>query len=487
MIFPHRHETQSYAAHASERGQLLVLVLVFGSIFIVLITGLISSMIGQSQAVAVQVELQKASEIAEAGLNQYKWLLAVSPATTSIDGVTQVYEDPELGPVGEYTIDITSQMYCGEVSSIDVTSRANTLAKPNVVAELSATFRQPSVADYSFIYNNTMWYGSTRVITGPVHGNGGIRMQGIHNSTVASAIASFTCDNLTGCSPPTVVGGVYGGHPNPTPSLFEYPVANIDYSGITGNLNEMRAQAINAGIWYGPASPGSEGYQVVFQGDGTFDLYEVTSTVGYPAYSSYEGWHTERNVINGRSFVSNHAIDPLCPVLYFEDDVWLLGDITGKVSLAAADPNTSVPVNIVIDGSVDYVPGTNAGLLAIARTDVDLGMDVPDNMIANGIYVAQNGRFGRNQYCFNDCAWWVSGDQGLPSSLDPYNLRTSLTRLGTVVSNLRGGSAWQNGASTASGFESRVTSYDSDQVESPPPFTPVTNEAYEIYNWQQVR
>jgi len=461
----------------TQAGQLLVLVLVFGSVFLIIVSSFISSVVAQSQVVEFRFQQQQAGDIAEAGLNYYKWYLAHNPGDVSGGGVYQ-YDDPELGRIGEYELAVTGSSYCGQISSIEVTSTGRTDANPDAVAIISARYKQPTIAEYSFINNAGVRYGDNRVITGPVHGNNWVHMDGAHNSFVGSGIPNYGSE-----------GGVFSSAPpapsNANPSLFVYPIDPIDFTGLTIDLSQMRSSADAGGIYYGPST--GAGYRVLFNGDGTVDIFRVTSTINnYWSYSDTEGWNRdEENVINNTSqLADNLMINPDCPVLFFEDKLWLEGEVTQKVAVAAGLNTSNTQNNIVIAGNVTYVAGTNAGLVAIAQDDIDIGLNVPDNMTANGIYIAQNGRFGRNHYCENDCAS-ISGNQGLPGTLDEYVIRNSLTRLGSVVSNQRGGTAWSSGTLLQSGFRDRYTSFDRNQIDNPPPLTPSTNDVYELQDWRQ--
>lgn len=461
--------------NTKQAGQLLVLVLVFGAVFMIIITSFIGTVITQSRVVDFRYEQHQATEIAEAGLNYYKWYLAHFPGDTSGNGVTTVYNDPEAGSIGEYTLTINSVSYCGEVSTMEVISTAHTYQNPDAVSVVSATYKRPTVAEYSFINNAGVRYGASRVITGPVHGNQGVRMDGSHNSFVGAGVATYEGN-----------GGVYTTTANATPSLFRYPISPIDFVGLTIDLAQMRTSAQNAGIYYGPST--GAGYRLVFNGDGTVDVFRVTSTISnYWSFSPAEGWNRdEANVINNTSqLADNLPINPDCPVLFFEDKLWLEGQVTQKVAVAAGLNTSNTQNNIVISNNVTYSAAGNSGLVAIAEDDVDIGLNVPDNMVANGIYIAQNGRFGRNHYCESDCQPSISGNQGLPGALDEFVSRNSLTRLGSVVSNLGGGTEWVSGTVHSSGFRNRITSFDRDQVDNPPPLTPTTNDVYELQDWRQ--
>jgi len=465
-------------------GYLLILVLVFGSIFLVIISSFIGYVVTQDRVVNFRYEQHRATEIAEAGLNYYRWYLAHFPDDvtngTGLPGpYVEVYNDPETGPIGEYSLSIASSTYCGSVSSIEVTSTGFTYVDPTAVSVISARNARPTVAEYSFITNGEVWYGDDRVISGPVHSNQGIRMDGFHNSFVGSGQADWVCNSSYGCGSSQTVDGVYTTSGNATPGLFAYPISPVDFTGLTLDLSEMKTRAENdGGIYYGPS--GGFGYLVDFISNGTVNIRRVNNTQNYWAYSSAQGWHTgERNVITNTSFVANRTISNECPLLYFEDKVWLEGEISQKVTLAAADLASGAETNIVINDNVTYVAGSDSGLLAIAEDDIDIGLVVPNNMIANGIYVAQNGRFGRNHYT-------TSGNRAVPESLNQYVTRNSLTRFGSVVSNGRVGTQWVNGSGvTLSGFLLRNTSFDINQVKNPPPMTPETSDVYLFDSWKQ--
>ncbi len=464
----------------SQTGVLLVLVLVLGSVFLVIISSFMGYIISQNQVVNFRFEQHRATDIAEAGLNYYKWYLAHFPGDftlgTGVSGPYVIpYSDPELGAIGEFSIAVASSTYCGSVASVDVVSTAHTYVDPTAVSVVSARYKRPTVAEYSFITNAGTWYGASRIITGPVHGNQGVKMDGFHNSIVGSGQATFDCTSSFGCSP-TVNGasGVYTTSGNATPGLFQFPVSPIDFAGLTIDLTQMRDSALNnGGIHYGPTA--GYGYHLIFNGNSTVDVYRVTGTSNYYSYSAFNGYHWgERNIITAETLIADdQVVDDSCPVLFFEDKLWLEGEVNQKVAVAAAlnvvDPQT----NIVIEGNVTYTAGVDAGLLAIAEDDVDIGVEVPEDMIANGIYVAQNGRFGRNYYT---TGW-------LPNASDV--VKDSLTRNGSVVSNLRSGTAWYSSGTTVSGFLIRTTSFDRDQVDNPPPLTPETSDVYKFDDWRQ--
>jgi len=149
--------------------------------------------------------------------------------------------------------------------------------------------------------------------------------------------------------------------------------------------------------------------------------------------------------------------------------------LDSKVTVAAADLDTpGADPTIVLQDDITY-NSADAGLLAAAEFDVLVGFDVPDDMEINGIFIAQNGHFGRNYY---DEGW-------LPSAWDEYVKRNSLTMNGTVVSNGRVGTKWTCGGVYCSGFEYRYNSYDRNLVNNPPPLSPATSDVYEFTEWRE--
>lgn len=446
-----------------------------------IVSAFVGYIVTQSQVVNFRYEQQRATDIAEAGLNYYKWFLShypgdVTNGTGAPGPYVHQYKDPEGGFIGEFSLEVASSTYCGDITAIDITSTGYTYAEPEAKAIVRARYVRPTVAEYSFITNSGVWYGAGGSVVGPVHSNQGIRMDSAHNSTVGSGQLSWTCNSSYGCSPTQVVDGVYTTSGDADPGLFSFPVSPIDFAGISLDLSGIKDKAQNhGGRYYGPS--GGHGYSVVFNGNNTATVYRVTNTTDYQSYSSSQGWHWgERNVISNQVSLGNVTISNSCPVLFFEDKVWVSGNVNQKVMLAAANLSLVSQTNVVLNGDLRYVAGSGAGIVVIAEDDIDIGVTVPNNMDINGIFIAQNGRFGRNHYTTGYFS----------SALDPYVIRNSLDTLGTVVSNQRAGTTWVNASGvTISGFQGGVDSYDQDQVENPPPFTPETSDVYSFRDWRQ--
>ncbi len=466
--------------NSHQSGALLVLVLVFGAIFIMMVTSFLGYVITQYQAQESRIQRELAREIGEAGLNYYKWFLAHYPGDvthgTGLPGpFTMEFADPELGRIGEFDIELDSTAYCGAVSAIDITSTGRTDEMPNIERTVYGRYARPTVAEYSFIINANVWAGADIQIIGPYHSNGGIRMDGTNNSTVSSQQETWNCTSTFGCSPAGTRDGVFTTTANPNTALFNYPSVPINFTGLTVNLAEMQTRAVNnGGIHLGPS--GDFGYRIDFQSDNTIDVYVVDRTYSHNEYTIEDGTYTAYNLIREADFLATYTIPTGCPLIFVEDKVWLSGVVPTKVTIAAADVDTvGVDPSVILNGNLTYST-TSAGILVIAEEDVLIGYDVPNDMTLNGIFIAQNGRFGRNHYTVDS----NGGDR----------CRSSLTMNGTVVSNGRVGTKWTGSTGCSgtysSGFNNRYNTYDRNLVDNPPPLTPHTSDDYTFVEWRDI-
>ncbi len=472
-------------------GYLLVLVLVFGSVLFVILSATLGYAVGQSQVITARLEIQRATDIAEAGLNYYRWYLAHFPNdTTEGTGLpgpyVHEYFDPEGGAIGEFSLSVSSSTYCGDVASIEVESTGHTYAKPEFRRTVSARYVRPTVAEYAYIINSNVWAGPSRTIIGPYHTNGGVRMDGFNLSTVSSGQTTWNCNSSFGCTVASTTPGVFTTTANANQALFTFPSAPINFTDLVIDLSQMQQRAQNAGgLYFGPS--GSYGYRVTFNNNGTITVRRVTGATQVWGLTTAGVWAQERPVISNTANVGTYTIPAACPLIFVEDQVWLDGVVSQKVSIAAADNDTpGVSRSIILNGNITYST-SSAGLLAIAQQDMLLGLSVPNDMTLNGIFIAQTGRYGRNHYCTNSAPLGYCNNTTyyLPSGLSSYRFRNSLTLTGTIVSNGRVGDQWVSGSVPISGFLNRYNSYDRNLVESPPPLVPKTSDVYVFRDWRE--
>jgi hypothetical protein len=467
----------------------VLLALVFGGIFFAIISAFVGFVVTQGISQTNKVNKEKALQIAEAGLDYYKWYLShypndVTHGTTTPGPYVIPYEDPELGKIGQYALTIKGNTVCGDIASIDITSTGTLDAAPQVKRAVYGRYARPTVTEFAYIINSNVWAGADRTIIGPYHSNGGVRMDGTNLSTVSSGVDTWSCTSGFGCTPTQTSNGVFGAGPNS--SLWNWPSPPINFTGLSVDLAAMRTKAQSNGRYFGPS--GGFGYHVVLLPNNTFNLFRVTNTQNVLGYTVEAGWQYERHVISAETLIGNYTIPPSCGLIFFEDKVWLEGTVNMKVTIAAANVTTAgVDPSMILDNNIVYGTSTTAGLLAIAERDMLVGLDVPNNMTLNGIFVAQMGRFGRNHYCQSECDPTNGGSEGLPGTLDPFVLRNTLTVYGTIVSNGREGTRWVNTSGvTTSGYQTRNNSYDRDLVSDPPPLTPHTSDTYRFIEWREV-
>ncbi len=469
----------------------MLLVLVFGGIFLAILAALSSFVIVENRAQDISRARAEAFNIAEAGLEYYRWFLSHFPGdTTNGTGqpgpFTETYADPEGGVAGSYTLSITGNTACGQVQSMDVASKGTPSDAPGVSVTLDGRFAEPSVAAYSYIVNSSVWAGSDRIINGPYHSNGGIRMDGTSNAPVTSSLSSWTCDSSFGCSPSATEPGVFGSGGNQ--GLWSYPTPQMDFAGIAANFSSLKATAQTSGIYLPRYSSGNsrsaayhKGYHLIFNADGTLTVREVSNVTTlsnvYPVDGS-SGFTNDYTLIGNEAAYKTYTIPANCGLIFVEDNTWVEGTIPSKVTLVVANVTTpGVTPDVVLHGNITYTTTDgSAGLTIISGHDILIAPDSPQNMTLDGIFIAQGGAFGRNYYYYPS-----GGCDGL------YEPRGTLTILGTTVSNLRTGTSWINGCGSGvnAGYQTRVDSFDRALSNDPPPFTPVTSTQWQFVDWRQ--
>ncbi|HYE22959.1 MAG TPA: hypothetical protein VEA92_00730 [Candidatus Paceibacterota bacterium] len=466
------------------RGYLMLLTIVFGAIFLGVLGSLSGYVLSQNEAQVRATGDAKAFSMAEAGLEYYHWYLAHNPGDithgTGQPGPYVIpYNDPEGGEAGEIALEVTGNLSCGQTTSIDIRSTGIPSDGSGAEKTVVGRYAQPTVAQFSYVLNDSVWAGEDRVINGPYHSNGGIRMDGTANAPVTSSLSTWLCTSSFGCSPNQTKNGVWGNGSNQ--ELWSYPVPQVDFSGIAADFSTLKTYAQADGIYLPRYSSGNSngaaywrGYHLIFNANNTVTVRRVSSTVSMdvvPVNSADPDWDRAR--IQNETNYATYSIPEDCGLIYVEDNVWVEGTISDKVTVVAANViNTGVEPSAYLKGNITYsTTNGTAGLALIAEKNVLIVPDSPHNMTLNGIFIAQGGAFGRNLY-------------GCPSSYEP---RGTLTILGTTVSNKRTGTKWENGCGWRgdAGYQTRVDAYDRKLATDPPPFTPTVSSDYTFVDWRE--
>lgn len=467
-----------------ERGITVLLVVVFMGVFGMVVATLASYIFTQASVSRSKLAREAALHVSEAGLEYYRWFLAHNPGNlTNGTGLSGPYnyevKDPEGAVMGDASISVIGNSACGVVQSIDITSEGSARADARFKRTLTARYARPSIAEYSNMINTNVWAGADRNIVGPYHSNGGIRMDGTNNSDVTSAVSTWLCTGSFGCSPSQNRNGVWGAGSGS--ALWQYPVPQFNFSGIASNFATLKTYAQAQGLYFAPVAGGDQrGYRIVFNSNGTITVYRVTGTsaVWSQHVDNIGTWVQDYHTITTQTLVGTYAIPDGCPVIFVESKAWIEGTVAKKVTLVAADIGAYTP-DIVLNNNLTYTTNDGSvGLTAIAERSVLVPLVSPDVMTIRGIFIAQSGYVGRNYY-------QQGGTYGVPSAYNSYVIQSSLTTIGTVVSNQRVGTQWNCGGSICSGYQSRTDAYDRVLAFSPPPFTPAASSDYSFILWKE--
>lgn len=502
----------------NQKGIIITYVLVFGAIFLLMLAGLFGYILLQLRQSLQRVALNEALNIAEAGIDYYRWC-ANNEVQDSCVGNRDYYDGAGV-LAGEFSITASSTLSCGKTSQLQITAIGRTKQFPNLERKVRITYGRESVAKYSYILNSSVWIGDDHEINGPYHSNGGIRMDGQNQSLMTSAAlltlngtttAEWICDKAYGCGStpcsawntdeccPVAHGcrisaskcicpGIFTTTANSTPSLFKFPTPPFSFDAITMDLGDIKTAAKTGGGIYFPPSvdkvPGSKGYHLVFLNNGTVRVSTVRSLYPVNGYNDEEKWHQDRFIINNEDIYTKDYADGIypipadCSVIYVEDNLWIEGAVKGKVVVASAhlkdpgDTDPDIDTNVVFPGNITYSSyGGSDGLAVIAENNALISPASPENMELHAIIVAQKGRFGRNHY-----TEWA------------YRDRDALSIYGSVISKGRVGTQWvdTDSGQMLSGYAQRYTYFDQNQVYNPPPFVASMSSDYKIVSWREI-
>lgn len=464
--------------NTKQSGSVIVFEIVVIFILSIVMGAVLANAAMQFKVLRSSAAREQAFHIAEAGINYYQWRLShfstdfqdgtgaapSAQAEFSTPCYLHDYIDKDTNQIiGRYCLEITPPLVGSTIVTIKSTAYA--IDKPSVKRVVTSRYGIPSLAKYAFLTHGDVWVGDSESISGEMHANGGIHFDGTGNAPIESSKTTYTCQTYHGCSPAGSRAGIWGNAPQSTKNFWQFPVPNVDFSTMTSDLATMKTNAQAAGRYLAPSN--SQGYSLVFNANGTYSVYRVTSLRSHASGTDVNGvTHAEDLDYNNRTLLTTSAL-PANGIIYVEDRTWVEGTLNGRVMVAAARLPYSVSTapSIIIPNNIVYTAtdGTSSlGLLA--QKDILISYYAPNNLTIHAAMVAQNGSAQR----FN-----FSG-----------NIKSSINIYGSVASYGTWTWSWVNGSgNTTSGYDVTSTTYDSNLLYAPPPSFPLTNEGYRQISW----
>lgn len=512
----------------AQKGSALVYGLIIMTAVTILLTSILTYISSQIQYSLKVHSREQTFQIAESGISFYRWYLAHQAegrtaqqlatfwSTGSPYGVgapyVGVYYDPFGTAIGEYSLSVVPP----EVGStiVKVTSVGATYKHPTDTRTLVVRFRRPSWSENAALANDFMRFGNGTEVFGKIMSNKGIRFDGLAHNIVSSAVNTFDDPDHTGSSefgvhthrnnpPATTVNDAFRPAEAPNsavalrPDVFEagrsFPVANVDFNGVLGDLSLMKSEAqAGRGTYFDNTGVGRE---ILLKTDGTFDVctantYSVyfDATNGTNAITKYNGVVAGGSATyNGNNCITNSCCTlSACPwvqssnhnkgkcvsktnypiinngVIFVENNVWVSGQIDNKkITVVAANLVGGAIPSLYVMHNILYTNYTGTDIIGlIGQNNVDIPRDSDTTLRIDGALLAQQGRVGRAYY------------GGLT--------KNTITVYGALATNLRYGFAYVDGT----GYTTRNLYYDNNLLYYPPPYFP-TGTKYEMDLWEE--
>jgi len=173
-----------------QTGSILIQAFLFGVISIVMIGALISWAGTNIRASRVGLYREQALQIAEAGIDYYRWHLAHAPTDykdgTGVAGpYTHDFFDKDGVKIGTFTLDITPP--ATGFTLVKIKSTGKVVSDPAVSRSILVQLAIPSFAKFAIVANDYMRFGEGTEVFGPIHSNNGLRFDGLAHNLITSA------------------------------------------------------------------------------------------------------------------------------------------------------------------------------------------------------------------------------------------------------------------------------------------------------------
>jgi type II secretory pathway pseudopilin PulG len=467
----------------NKRGQLAVELLFLAAIVITLVGGFVSLAASfLNLSVRSQNEAQ-AVAIAEAGIEYYKWHLAYAPQDF-MDGTgkpgpyVHTYYNKNGTAIGQFSLNIVPPPSGSTI--VTITSTGSVLADSTIKKIITVRLGVPSFAQYAWVLNSPVAFGSTAQVYGVIYSNSGIEFNGVAHNLVESALTTYSDPDNGNLNEWAVYTEDPPADPQPPTPLPSQPnvflagrtigVPAIDFAGITEDLATIEAAAQATGYY----ATGSRalGYDLLLSST-TFTVYKVTATTTPPRNCTNDAnqpdWGTWS--IQSESLYATGTI-PQNGDMFFSDNLWVRGNVNGvRVTIASGrfPANPTTYSNITVNNSLTYTNFNGSDTIAlVSQNNINVGYAADNNLTIDAALIAQNGWVGRYYYNSNCGSSYT---------------RNSLTTLGIMATNLPSGFVY----TPTSGFANRTYNYDANLLYSPPPSFPLTTNGYTLISWEEVQ
>jgi len=468
-----------------KKGQIAVELLFLSAVVVALITGFVSLAASLLQASVRSQNKLQALAVAEAGIEYYRWHLAHAQADFE-DGTGQPgpyvhnYYDKNGNLIGQFSLAITAPPPGSTI--VTITSTGTITADATVKKTVQVRMGIPSFAQYAWVLNSDVTFGTGAVVNGIVYSNQGVHFDGTAHNLVESALTTYT-DPGNGNKnewavytdgppadpqPPTAF-------PTSTSAIFTagriVSAPAIDFAGLTEDLATIASTSQISG--YYATSSGGLGYDLLLATT-SFTVYKVTALNTAPGgctnSQNQSGWGTWS--IKTETPYASGTI-PQNGDMFFSDNLWVRGSVNGaRVTIASGKfpVNPATYTNITVNNSLTYGNFNGSDTIAlIAQNNINIGLASDNNLTVDAALIAQNGRIGRYYY---------------GSNCGSNYLRNSFTNLGIMATNQSSGFVYGN---NDSGYLARTYDYDANLLYAPPPSFPLTTNQYSTISWEELQ
>jgi type II secretory pathway pseudopilin PulG len=471
-------------------GAILVQILVLASLASILISALASWSAASLRSSRIELNRELAFQIAEAGIEYYRWHLAVSP-TDFQDGTGQPgpyvhnYLDKNGNILGTFSLEINPPITGSTL--VTIRSTGVVAGDPDSTRSLEVQVGKPSLAKYSIVTEDHIWFTEGTEVFGPIHSNGGIRFDGIAHSAVSSGLSKYKDPAHSGGDEFAVHTHVFPVDPVPPadvpsrPDVFragrQFPVPAIDFGKFTNDLSLIKAQSQSGGVYL--SDSGKEGYRLVLKTDDTFDLYRVTALVPVPnnCHNNQGQFDWGTWSIKTETFLQNMSF-PSNGLIFAEDDIWVEGQIDGhRITIATGrfPENKGRETHITVNNDLKYTYYDGSDSIAlVAQGNINVGLVSSNILRIDAALMAKNDRVGRYYY---------PPPSDNKERCSPYHQRDTVTLYGMIGTNKKYAFNYADG----SGYQNIIIIYDANLLFSPPPNYLLTKDQYQIVSWKEIK